>query len=178
MAKIMKQQDCIANFCASSQPHRRSPRSHPTASESSPFICILSNFLSSVLVLIVIIGLQWFLTTTVNTGNTGTTVAFAGLKYQRLPPWNTVQNKRGNPPVHSGEPQASRWFIYQQFFCFTPGFLDVLICHPSLFTAMQFDALYRITVQICLLEKVKACGLWHLPEETAELNQWKVMQCF
>lgn len=122
MAKIMKQQDCIANFCASSQPHRRSPRSHPTASESSPFICILSNFLSSVLVLIVIIGLQWFLTTTVNTGNMGTTVAFTGLKYPRLPPWNTVQNKRGNPQVHSGEPQASRWFIYQQFFLFYPWF--------------------------------------------------------
>lgn len=44
-----------------------------------------------------------------------------------------------------------------------PEFLAVLVCHPTLFIFSHFDAQYRMKVQICLLEQVKARGLWHLP---------------
>lgn len=38
---------------------------------------------------------------------------------------------------------------------FHPRFLAVLVCHPTLFIFRQFDAQYRIKVQICLLEKLR-----------------------
>lgn len=94
-------------------------RSHPMALESSPFIWLLSHFLSSVLVLI-IIALQWFLTATVNTGNMGSTVAFTGLKSQSCHHETVCKRREETLWFFSREPQASRWFIYQHFFWLYP----------------------------------------------------------
>lgn len=160
--KMMKQQGCAALLCASEQPRRRSLRSQPTASASFPFIYIFSNFLSSVLVLITIIALQWVLTSTAKEGNMGRGGAATGLKSEGLLLWDTAWNESGNHQVCSREPQASRWFIHQLFWGghhWVSGWA-CLWYHPAWCTQ------YRIRVQICLLEKVKACGLWHTPGET------------
>lgn len=136
-----------ARLCSSFLCLLRAPQEVPTASASSPFIYILSNFLSSVLVLITIIASQWVLTTTAKAGEYRQESSCHRPKISEVATVKYCVNNSRNPQVCSGEPQTSRWF-----FCQTAFFPPPRGCLSSPIIYIQLDAQYRITVQICLLE--------------------------